>query len=315
MHPSGKSLSHAILYSLFTGTVVLTFGQSQVVHANALGQTGNTGAIDTLASIQFVPPGSAAPSSSIGGGTRGNVQFTLPGSAAPKTSVGGGTRGNVQFAPPGGAAPANSVGGGSRGDLQFTMPGSAAPANSVGGGSRSTNSPVLTALLPEAKYGYAVSGRPTFFVYVSPTVSQQVFFSLQDEHGNHHYQTWLNIDGRGGVVSVTLPKDAPELEVGKNYMWFFAPIATHSILTPDNPGVMGWVKRVTPPVGNPVATVSTIELATQYAKQGIWYDTLAMLASAQKTDPKNEILAKEWKELLEQVELDAVSTQPITQQL
>jgi len=174
----------------------------------------------------------------------------------------------------------------------------------------------MTALLPTTQHGRTAEARPTFFVYLPPTSSKEVFFSLQDEQGNHHYQTILKISGHRGVVSITLPDEAPELEVGTNYMWFFAPIEPDGILRPDNAGVTGWVKRVESPTQDSQnSALNPIELATEYAKQGIWYDTLKILATAQLAQPDDAILIDEWKELLEQVELNAIATQPIAEQL
>ena len=262
--------------------------------------------------VQFGAPGDAAPRNSVGGGVRGNVQFAAPGEAAPRSSVGGGVRGNVQFGAPGDAAPRNSVGGGVRG-VQFGTPGDAAPRNSVGGGVRGDEPPAMAALLPSTKNGRTVSAHPTFFVYLPPTLSKEVFFSVQDEQGNNLYQTRRKISGQGGIISVTLPENAPALETGKNYVWFFAPILPDGILRPDNYVVTGWVKRVEANVGSD--RQSPVEQATAYGKAGIWYDTLKILATAQRSQPNNANLTKEWKELLEQVGLNAIATQPLAEQL
>ncbi len=266
--------------------------------------------------VQFAAPGDVAPTNSVGGGVRGDVQFAAPGDVAPTNSVGGGVRGDVQFTAPGNATPTNSVGGGVRSDVEFTAPGNAAPTNSVGGGVRSEDLPAMTALLPPSKLGLTVSARPTFFVYLPPTLSKEVFFSLQDEQGKHHYQTRLKLSGKGGIISITLPENAPELDMNKHYLWFFAPIQPNGILQPDNYVVTGWVKRVQPKVtGSRQSSSSAIEQATAYAQAGIWYDTLKVLAMAQKSQSDNATLTQEWKALLEQMELSAIATQPFAERL
>ena len=264
--------------------------------------------------VQFASPGESAPRNTLGGGVRGNVQFGTPGESAPRNTLGGGVRGNVQFGTPGEAAPRNTLGGGVRGDVQFGTPGEAAPRTTLGGGVRSEEPPKMIAVLPPTKNGRTLSAHPTLFVYLPPTLSNEVFFSLQDEQGNTHYQTRLKISGQGGIISVTLPENAPELELDKNYAWFFAPIQPDDILRPDNYVVTGWVKRVKADVVSQSFS-SPVEQATAYGKAGIWYDTLKILATAQRTQPNNATLAKEWKELLEQVELNAIATQPLTEQL
>jgi hypothetical protein len=264
-----------------------------------------------LTSLEFKPPGDAAPASTNGGGTRGDVKFKPPGDSAPASTNGGGTRGDVKFQPPGDPSPTNTTGGGTRGP-EFQPPGDAAPASTTGGGTRSEELLQLIPLIPQTKIGRTVAARPTFFVYVPPTSSKQVFFSLQDENRNVHYQTTLKMSGQGGIVRVTLPADAPELEIGKNYMWFFATIEPGDILRPDSHGVSGWVKRVEPPTNSAEnSSLTPLKLATLYAESGIWYDTVAVLGAAKQAQPGDATLAAEWKELLEQVGLKGIATQPI----
>lgn len=267
----------------------------------------------TRGEVKFAAPGDGAPTNSMGGGTRGATRFSAPGDAAPTNSLGGGTRGEAQFSAPGDAAPQSSVGGGTRGDVNFSAPGDAAPASTVSGGTRTDGLPAaMTALLPTTRYGRTVAARPTFFVYMPSSSAREVFFSIQDEAGNHLYQTLLRISGTGGIISVTLPENAPELEIGKNYVWFFAPISPGEILRPDTVSVVGWVKRVE---ATTVAGATALDRATEYAKSGIWYDTVTVLASAQQTQPGNVTLASEWKDLLKQVGLEAIATQPLTERL
>ncbi|MCP2726939.1 DUF928 domain-containing protein, partial [Limnofasciculus baicalensis] len=199
---------------------------------------------------------------------------------------------------------------------RFQTPKDPAPVNTIGAGSRSDEQPLMTALLPTTNYGRTIAARPTFFVYIPPTATEEVFFSLKDENGKHHYQAMLKISGRGGIVSVTLPNNAPELEMDKNYQWFFAPISPGGILQPDNYGVTGWVKRVAALTSTQAnSSINPLEKATEYAEAGIWYDTVAVLVSAQVAQPSNETLLSEWKDLLKEVGLDAIANQPIAEHL
>ena len=266
--------------------------------------------------VNFLPPGDAAPSNTTGGAVRGDVDFLPPGDAAPSNATGGAVRGDVDFLPPGEAAPRHTAGGAVRGDVDFLPPGEAAPRHTVGAASRDARLMELIPLMPENNHGRTVSSHPTIYVYVPRTATREVFFSLQDEQRNQHYQTTLKISGNGGIVSVTLPEDVPELEIGKNYVWFFAPIKPGDILRPDNYGVIGWVRRVEPLTTIRETSSSTpVEIATAYAGQGIWYDTLNVLVSAKRAQPRNATLATEWQDLLENVGLEEIATQPISEQL
>ena len=275
--------------------------------------------------VEFEPPGDKAPRTATGGATRGDGTFLPPGETAPRTATGGATRGDVIFLPPGETAPSNATHGGSRtGNVDFQPPEDPAPSNAIGGSTRDDNTTKsygesireVIPLIPGSNHGRTVSSHPTIYVYIPKTDTREVFFSLQDENRNHHYQTTLEISGQGGIVSVTLPKHLPGLEIGKNYVWFFAPIARGDILQPDNYGVTGWVKRVKPivPLEKPSSS-APLEIATLYAGQGIWYDTLKILASAKLTQPSNSMLVTEWQDLLENVGLEAIAVQPISEQL
>lgn len=277
---------------------------------------GQTPASDATASIQFKPPRDPAPGDTLGGGIRGNIRFVPPKTSAPGQTAGGGVRGDIQFAPPRDPAPGNAVGGGIRGEISFRPPGNPAPDRTVGSGIRGDTVTEVVPLLPETNSGYTVSGHPTIYLYVPPTSARKVFFSIQDENFQPQYQTVLNISGQGGIVSITLPDDAPELKIGQYYAWFFAPIESDGILLPDNYSVSGWIKRVEPPVASSESAASTpLERAALYAKEGIWYDTLSILANEQQAQPDNAALAKEWKALLAQVGLETFADRAIAERL
>ncbi|HIK32411.1 MAG TPA: DUF928 domain-containing protein [Oscillatoriales cyanobacterium M59_W2019_021] len=263
------------------------------------------------ARIQFNAPNDPAPTDTTGGGIRGNIRFQAPDDAALDTSTGGGIRGNVQFQAPG-DAPADSTGGGIRGEEGFLPPEDAAPQTSTGSGTRGELMTEIVPLVPPAKYGRTIAPRPTVLVYVPPTPTpQKAFFSVQDEHRQNLYETTIELSGEGGIIRITLPEDAPELELNKTYTWFFAPMPADGFLRPDNYGVVGWVKRVEPPAEMETAA-NSIDRAVAYAASGVWYDTLNTIATAQQADPNDPTLTTEWNDLLEQVGLEPLATQPLT---
>jgi hypothetical protein len=264
--------------------------------------------------VQFsVPKESSTPSTTVGAGVRGDVQFSVPKeSSTPSTTVGAGVRGDVQFSvPKQSSTPSTTVGAGVRGDVQFSVPKqSSTPSTTVGAGVRGLEIP-LTALLPTTKHGRTLSARPSIMAYLPPLGVQEVFFSIQDEEGNSLYYTILKVPPSGGIISFNLPKSAPELEVGTNYLWYFAPIEPSGILRPDNYAVTGWVTRIEADLKNPDLDSSPIKLATEYASAGIWYNTLEVLVNALHSDPKNTRFISEWYDLLEQVGLEQIASEPI----
>ncbi len=329
-----SSLSRQLFFFIFTALIAVGSSLSQSAFAQATSSEDNL-----TPDIKFQPPGDPAPGGGTGGASRGDIQFKVPGEPAPSDTTGGGSRGDVEFRPvgdptpdsaTGGAsrgdlqfrpvgepAPKSSVGGGSRGDLAFRPVGKPAPERTVGGGSRSDDALAkVVPLLPSNQYGHTVASHPTFYVYLPTSSVKQVFFSIQDKNKQNLYQTTLEVSGEGGILSFTLPEDAPELELDKDYQWFFATIEPKGILRPDNYGVTGWIKRVAPPTAAVAdADLSAIERAALYANAGIWYDTLSLIARAKLEQPNNSSLQGEWQDLLKQVDLDTVATQPLTEQL
>ena len=285
--------------------------------------------------IQFQPPSDNSPSNTTGGGTRDGVRFAAPGDNSPSETTGGGTRDGVRFAAPGDNSPSETTGGGTRDGVRFTAPGDNSPSETTSAGTRNVHfeasgedSPKPTILgssdkdelslfiplLPPTKLGRTVAGHPTFFVYVPQGTPKQIFFSLQSTDRKHHYQTTFDISGKQGIISFTLPADAPELEVGKDYLWFFATIEPGQILQPGNYGINGWIKRVPPPaIASLKEKLTPLEVATLYAESGIWYDTLALLASARRSQPENQTLVSEWKALLQQVGLENLAAIPLVE--
>ncbi|MDY6782989.1 MAG: DUF928 domain-containing protein [Cyanobacteriota bacterium] len=237
-----------------------------------------------------------------------SIQFKPPqGDPAPRDSLGGGVRGNVPL-----LAPQNSA----RGDVVFRPLGNPTPRRTIGSGIRGEQLAEIVPVLPETQAGYTISPRPTIYLYVPPTAARRVFFSIQNENAESHYHATLNLSGGGGIVSVTLPENAPELETGKYYAWFFAPLNGDGILQPDTHSARGWIKRVEEPHNTgEMTSVAPLDRATLYAREGIWYDTLALLVSARHAQPDNETIARTWQDLLGQVGLDAIARWPLAEQL
>jgi Domain of Unknown Function (DUF928) len=261
--------------------------------------------------VTFNPPGDLAPRQTVGAASRGGLTFNPPGDPAPRQTAGGSSRGGLTFDPPGDPAPRQTAGGSSRGSVTFDPPGEPAPQQTVGSSSRGDDSSVM-ALVPETNHGRTVAERPTFFIYLPEIPMRRGFFSIQDEHRNSLYQTYIDIPENQGIISFTLPDDAPPLEVGKDYEWYFVAIEGEK-LRPDSPEISGWVKRVelSADVAAIIRSGASLELANAYGQQGIWYDTLSTLVELKQLQPDNTELNSEWAELLEQVGLGAIAANSV----
>ena len=268
----------------------------------------------------FVPPAtSSAPQQATGGASRGT--FVPPAtSSAPQQATGGASRGT--FVPPAtSSAPQQAVGGASR--SAFTPPpSSSAPIDAAGGASR-TNAygsyligdrhVFMSALLPQTFYGTTLSAHPTVLVYLPASSAQEAVFSLKDESKQMVYQMSVPVSGKSGIVAIQLPENSPALEVGKNYQWFFA-LKLEGNLTPSSPFVDGWIKRITPSadLAKALEGKTALQQSSILAAKGVWYDSASILSSLRTAEPNDQLLAKEWKELMESVELPLLTSLAFT---
>ena len=198
--------------------------------------------------------------------------------------------------------------------VTFRPPGDRAPKTSSGAASRDGSTcgteqaqASMRPLLPTTNIGLTMAAHPTIFVYVPQTNAKKAFFSIQDESGNHVYQTNVNLPQLPGVMEIKLPQSAPELKTGFNYKWSLAIICTAD-LEPDSPSVSGWVRRVD---SGTVNNSATLESASMLAQIGIWYDTLSTLATVRRNQPNNQAASTSWQELLQSVGLDALANEPL----
>jgi hypothetical protein len=204
-------------------------------------------------------------------------------------------------------------------NVNFKPPDVTAPDNRQGATHRGEACPKdlsIIPLIPKSNDGLTLEESPTFFAYVSPS-STQVVFTLQapDEKGTEVYKTTFKVD-KPGIVEVSIPAIGDRqksLEIGQRYRWSF------SVVCDDDPSgnyfVEGIVQRIEPQetLKNDLANPDPMAKAIAYAKNGIWYETLATLAQMRRLAPDDSRLRAEWTQLLESQGLTSVATQPLVQ--
>ncbi|MCT7952490.1 DUF928 domain-containing protein [Ancylothrix sp. C2] len=227
------------------------------------------------------------------------------GPGTPRRSVPGGTY--VRFEPPAESPPTRGI------DIrrQFgRCPG--APTRSpdpVTGAEIIT--PSLTPLLPPTNIGLTYAAHPTFFIYIPPaSLAGQLI--LQDEAGNDLEEIDIPVNEKGGVIGVTLPKNASPLEIGKNYRWFFVLVCDPKNRENDRT-VSGWIKRIeiNPIFKGELEKAKGLEQPALYAQNGIWFETLSSLAQMRLDEPTNPTFTTEWEELLKSVGLQTIAEMPL----
>lgn len=174
----------------------------------------------------------------------------------------------------------------------------------------------LTALVPgdRSKSFLALTALeyPTFWFYVPASSGDRpVEFVLQDEQDNYIYKTTFATSGTpAGIISIPLPPTARPLEIGKQYHW------TLSIQERSNSVfVQGFVQRVAlnSTLMSQLKVATPKERIALYAANGIWQDTLTLLAELRRSHPQDYTLAPEWVNLLRSVGLDNIATKPVVQ--
>ena len=212
-------------------------------------------------------------------------------------------------------------------------PDNKAPKVTSAGGSRNgcsstelanqDQSQTLTALLPTSTSQWlTVKDHPGFLLYLPPTAASALFFQIKDNQENLKYQDILPIQAnQAQVIEIGLPQNQQGLELNQNYQWSVFLLCNYnpklhaqdvesfeqSYDLMNEPWLMGSVKRVeaTSTLSNQPDDAISLELAKQYAQNGLWFDTLAILAQLRRSQPDNQTFIQAWEELLQAEGFDA----------
>jgi hypothetical protein len=187
----------------------------------------------------------------------------------------------------------------------FQPVGSRMPADTVGGGSRSLDrcpqdliSNPVTLLSPHTLGERTALDRPTLLAYIDQTSAKRMFFSIQDEEGQYHYQTMMPAPTQVGLVKIQMPASSAALEPGRRYRWSVV-LSCGDRLRPDSPRAESWIERV-----NVAATPGTPQAQVDRLwSQNLWYDTVSALAEVRRSNPGDPQLAQLWADLLGSVGL------------
>jgi hypothetical protein len=172
-----------------------------------------------------------------------------------------------------------------------------------------------------------VAERPTFFIHVSQTSAQEAEFILkkkigEDKDGRPVYDEDKYVDQtvalpkNPGIVSISLPAEAANLEVGQSYYWTFQVICEPTDRNKDVT-VDGAVQRIEldSSLANKLQQAEPRDLPEIYAEAEIWTDALSTLADLRKANPNDQQLQDDWNDLLNSVGLDKVAQATIIDSL
>ena len=170
---------------------------------------------------------------------------------------------------------------------------------------------LLTPLLrsPVTDPQLTVSAHPTFLVYVPQTSAKGLELTLEQD-GKGIYQTTMNLTGTPGIVSISLPATAPELEIGKDYKWLVSVVCESG--SPEDSYVVGSVRRIQPDSSlSQIDRAQPLDKFALYAKSGVWFDAVANLATLRKAQPNDPQVASAWENLLKGAGLGAIANAPL----
>ncbi|MBR8836491.1 MAG: DUF928 domain-containing protein [Stigonema ocellatum SAG 48.90 = DSM 106950] len=161
--------------------------------------------------------------------------------------------------------------------------------------------------------GLTTSERPTFWFYVPYTqdlANLRSEFILQNSMGKDVYKHAQALPPKPGVIGIPLPNTVTSLEVGHTYHWYLKVYCQQTVSVPVY--VEGDIERVK--IDSRVMqqlAADTRQKILIYAKQGIWFDALTMLAQKRLSNPNDASVKDDWQSLLQSVNLGNIATAPL----
>ncbi|MEG4282525.1 DUF928 domain-containing protein [Microcoleus sp. A006_D1] len=203
-------------------------------------------------------------------------------------------------------------------NVNFQAPNVTAPGGRQGGTHRGSKlCPAglsITPLVPPTNIGLTLTESPTIFVYVPQTSAEIEFTLLTENEDKVVYEKTFKVD-KSGIVGINIPASGDNnksLEVGKRYVWSFSMVCEPDDRSADSV-IKGFVQRIEPQatLKSDLANPDPMTRLNVYAKNGIWYETLATLAQMRRQTPGDARLTAKWTQLLQSQGLESVAAQPL----
>lgn len=194
--------------------------------------------------------------------------------------------------------------------FSYRPPMRGAPAARIGGGTRGIGESTLElVVLAPDHTGLTTKEQPTLYWYVSEPVSAQLEVTLiNDKNIDPELEQVITIPTDAGIQSFDLSQTKAKLTLGVEYRWFISAIADENQRSNDVVA-SGTIQRIKPSktLKRKIDNATENTLASAYAEEGIWYDTIDELSRMIKKSPDNFQLITQRSVLLEQVGLQAAA--------
>jgi Domain of Unknown Function (DUF928) len=163
----------------------------------------------------------------------------------------------------------------------------------------------LIALKPQGTIGLTLEGYPAIWIDLPRNHAERISLDLLTETGAVVYEdVTFPVPDTTGPIALQLPQQQDPLEIGQRYEWIVE--LECDINDPaKNRTVSGWVKRIAPDpqLEEELDVADTpLEVAEVYARHGIWYETLSLVAKERQAHPEDEQVMAAWRSLWEWVE-------------
>ncbi|MEG4319372.1 MULTISPECIES: DUF928 domain-containing protein [unclassified Microcoleus] len=158
--------------------------------------------------------------------------------------------------------------------LAYEPPARGAPGDRGDAGSRDELHDFLV-VIPALNLGLTAIAHPTFWLYLPAPFPDDIPFEfvLRDEENQEVvFRTFFQVEKTAGLASFCWPPNAPPLEIGKKYRWYFFC---------GNISRNGCVERVkmAPQILVQLETASPRQRVLLLAKCGLWYETITELVA------------------------------------
>lgn len=216
----------------------------------------------------------------------------------------------------------------SRGQSQvpiFIPPNTGAPIARVGGATRSASDCseeqlCLIALLPARSQGTLLTSTdyPTLLFYVSTDSAESMELRVLSADQTS-YSLQMDAPKASGIVSVSFSalqdatgKRLPPLQTGQLHRWIFT-VMTNNLDRSQNPSVDGTIQRadLDPILVETIEKTPECDRVSLYTANNIWYDALATIYLARRSQGTNSQFDKDWTALLETVGLEKFASAPL----
>jgi hypothetical protein len=142
-------------------------------------------------------------------------------------------------------------------------------------------------------YPQSLISRMDFTIYNRDNPSNQVF-----------YQESRKPSVRPGLIGFTLPITKEPLVVNQLYQWELKLTLNRKL--DKEVFVTGWIQRaaLSNELSEQIKGATSQRQATLYAENGIWYDTVSILAKLRHDQPQDLAIKQDWQDLLKSVGLN-----------